>query len=299
MLDFINTNTFRDFADFKIMSTNDFTTNILKQNAIIYCKTDYLDYLFNNLTFSSRKYILITHASDFSIDQQKFLNKPNCIKKWYAENIKYNHSDLISIPIGLSPNKDVDETPLDLDWFINNIEKFKLIPKFKNVVYCNWTTQNNVKQRSNILQKLEKNNIKYKWDYPIFTEEIIQLIQSKFKVLKEGKSTKQEISKLLHYYDYCYEMARYQFVISPPGNGEDTHRTWEALYMGAFPIVLKSSIFKDYKNDLPIIQVNNYSEVTYDLLYSYLDKKYNYEKLYMEYWKSRITDELKSLKFYE
>ena len=297
MLDYINTNTFRDLSDFVIMLNNNkpFTFDILKQNAIIFCKTDYLDYLFSNIQFSGRKYILITHASDYPITKILFNKKPNCIKKWFGENIAFSHPDLISIPIGLSPDKDVDETPLDIKWFSENIERFREQKKSLDILYCNWTTNNNIAKRKDILNKFDRNNIKYIWDYPTFTKEQNELIQQKFKVLKEGKSTKEEISKLLHYYEYCENMSKYKFVISPPGNGEDCHRTWEALYMGFFPVVLKGDVFNDYKDNLPIIQVNNYSEVTYHLLYSYLDKEYNYEKLYMKYWEERILEEFKNL----
>lgn len=295
MIDYINTNTFRDFADFRIVPGEAFTPNILRQNAIIYCKTDYIDQLFANLSFSSRKYILITHASDFSIDERKFKSKPQCIKKWYAENVKYVHPDLISIPIGLTPNKGFDKTILDLDWFLNNVERFKSKIKNQKILYCNWNIKNFPQKRANVLEKLQKNNIYYLWDYD-FPENIGELIQSKMKEIEEGKATTGDLNKLVRYYDYCENLTNYKFVVAPPGNGDgDTHRTWEALYTGSFPIVLRSSIFNDYKNDLPIIQVNDYSEVTYDLLESYLYKEYNYEKLNMEYWKNRLSEELKKL----
>lgn len=32
------------------------------------------------------------------------------------------------------------------------------------------------------------------------------------------------------------------FVLSPPGNGPDCHRTWEALYLGAIPVVLETQM---------------------------------------------------------
>jgi len=64
--------------------------------------------------------------------------------------------------------------------------------------------------------------------------------------------------------------------------------------MNSIPIVLKHRIYKEFE-DLPIIQVNDYSEVTYDLLNSYLDKEYNTEKLYMTYWKEQIQNEFKKI----
>ena len=296
MLDYINTNTFRDFADYVMWSADikPFTTNILKQDAIIYCKRDYIDVLFQNLQFSSRKYILITHASDYPVTITEFNRKPKCIKKWYAENVKYVHPELIPIPIGLTPNKDIDETPLDLDWFIENIERFKSTPKDKKILYCNWAIVNNVEKRKNVVSQLKNNKLEYIWDYPNFTLEDHENLRKEVELLKEGKSTKQKVSKIIHYHDYLENMAKYQFIVSPPGNGEDCHRTWEALYMGGFPIVIKSPIFDEFR-DLPIIQVKNYSEITYDLLYSYLNKEYNYEKLEMQYWKQRMINDLKTV----
>jgi len=89
-------------------------------------------------------------------------------------------------------------------------------------------------------------------------------------------------------------MSTCKFIVSPEGNGKDCHRTWEALYMGSFPIVIKHFMYDEWC-DLPIIQVEDYSKVTYDILYSYLNKEYNYEKIYMKYWKERINSEFNKL----
>ena len=86
------------------------------------------------------------------------------------------------------------------------------------------------------------------------------------------------------------------FVISPPGNGFDCHRTWEALYLGAVPIVLKSKIDTNLIKDLPIWVVDNYSEVheysKTDLkdLYIKLWNNANLEKIRTPYWLRLIND---------
>ncbi len=50
------------------------------------------------------------------------------------------------------------------------------------------------------------------------------------------------------------------FVLSPPGNGADCHRTWEAIYLGAIPIVLKKYWpFTHLK--LPVLVVEDWSEI--------------------------------------
>ena len=51
-----------------------------------------------------------------------------------------------------------------------------------------------------------------------------------------------------------------QFVLSPPGNGADCHRTWEALYMGAVPIVLKK-FWPFEQSDLPVLVVEDWEDV--------------------------------------
>ena len=281
MLDFISTNTLRDFAPFKIHHGDGhyFTTNILKQNSIIYCKYEYLQELFLQLRFSNRKYILISHASDYPIDEKMFLQRSTCIKKWFAQNATYSHADLIPIPIGLGPHKDSDAWPIGPDgkqytiWLAENIEKLQSNSKNLKKVYCNWNI-NTTPNRKGILTKLKNAKIEYFW----------------------GRNEVEENvdNKHLSFYDYYEQMSKCQFVISPPGNGMDCHRTWEALYMGCFPVVIKNPFWEGFK-ELPIIQVKDYSELTYDLLNSFLGKEYNYEKIYMKYWENRITNELNKL----
>jgi hypothetical protein len=50
------------------------------------------------------------------------------------------------------------------------------------------------------------------------------------------------------------------FVLSPPGNGVDCHRTWEAIYLGAIPIVL-SKYWPFHHLDLPVLVVEDWSEI--------------------------------------
>jgi len=50
------------------------------------------------------------------------------------------------------------------------------------------------------------------------------------------------------------------FVLSPPGNGADCHRTWEAMYLGAVPIVLEK--FWPFNHlRLPVLVVEEWSDI--------------------------------------
>lgn len=55
------------------------------------------------------------------------------------------------------------------------------------------------------------------------------------------------------------EMSDAYFVFSPPGNGPDCHRTWEAIYHGTVPIVLRRAwAFKSL--NLPVLVVDDWDE---------------------------------------
>lgn len=53
---------------------------------------------------------------------------------------------------------------------------------------------------------------------------------------------------------------RSKYVVSPPGNGPDCHRTWEAMYLGAIPIVKRKS-WPFQHMQLPVIQINEWDKI--------------------------------------
>lgn len=71
-----------------------------------------------------------------------------------------------------------------------------------------------------------------------------------FPVIESRISAKRHRKHLLDSY----------FVISPPGNGLDCHRTWEAIYLGCVPVVLRSSLSEEFTTNLPILVVDDWSD---------------------------------------
>ncbi len=91
--------------------------------------------------------------------------------------------------------------------------------------------------------------------------------------------------------EYLRDLSRSVFVVSPPGNGQDCHRTWEALLMGCYPIVLSSTLNPLYEG-LPIVVVSNWEEVTEEFLRQkqkeFKSKSWELEKLYAPYWYQKV-----------
>uniref|UniRef100_A0A6C0BVA5 Exostosin GT47 domain-containing protein n=1 Tax=viral metagenome TaxID=1070528 RepID=A0A6C0BVA5_9ZZZZ len=109
-----------------------------------------------------------------------------------------------------------------------------------------------------------------------------------------------EIPNNLIYYQYglltrettWMNQTEYAFVISPQGNGIDCIRTWEALCFGCIPIFKKCGI-EDLFIDLPVLIVNEWYEVTNELLvdtvHKFKNMTFNYEKLKLKYWTDQIN----------
>jgi hypothetical protein len=96
---------------------------------------------------------------------------------------------------------------------------------------------------------------------------------------------------------YLFTMRQYKFVLSPVGNGVDTHRTWEALLAGSIPIV-ESSVRDAMYDGLPVLIVKSWSELSLPLLHSaYANltaagRSYRWEKLFAPYYLQRLTADL-------
>lgn len=84
---------------------------------------------------------------------------------------------------------------------------------------------------------------------------------------------------------------KFAFVLSPYGNGMDCHRTWEAIILGSIPII-KSNEFKVMFEDLPVLNVDKWSDINQKLLDDTIErfktKTFNYDKLSLSYWQKLI-----------
>ena len=83
-------------------------------------------------------------------------------------------------------------------------------------------------------------------------------------------------------------------MLSPPGQGWDTYRTWETLALGRFPVLLHTHLDPIFA-DLPAVMVSKWTVVTPEFLEEQWQRlsglKYVMDKLLMTWWEIFILKE--------
>jgi len=217
--------------------------------------------------------IMVTHNGDLPLTSNLFQYKPPNIKKWFAQNKIVDDTLVTGIPIGLENTiLRVNRTSLlgRLSSQVPNaLEKMKLIHKLHldgskkdKLVYMNFSCNTNPAERHKVRGMFQN----------------------------ESWVTKQSSRSFLDYYK---DIQRHKFVISPPGNGVDCHRTWESLYLRTIPIVKKSVAMNEF-SDLPLLIIDDWNLLTKEFLeekYEEIsEKQYNLSKLSISYWDKIIKN---------
>jgi hypothetical protein len=242
----------------KLTKISELEAEQIKRYKTIYVYTHFLDSFFNKFFEHLRDdTVLISHNSDLGIHNNylKYL-EGNKIKKWYCQNRETSHPKLFSIPIGLANS----QWPHGNQYLIKSIREKNNI---KNIlVYKNFDINTNSYER-NICNSITRDN-----SIPLSTQQTIA--------------------------EYWDTMSRSIFVISPPGNGIDCHRIWEALYLRCVPVVKEHEAFSQFKH-LPILFINRWEEVTIDFLKTKAiiyqnSEQFDIPLLEIDYWRKKINE---------
>jgi hypothetical protein len=225
-MSFITGNAFKNLAHY-IFDEKGFRKNreTKGDTPIFFVKTDYIFLFFDNKTLlPNYKFKLITHNSDNCIGSEFFdYISKTNLKKWFAQNVNYKHPKLIPIPIGIAN----EEWPHGDVKILQSIMDQK--HKKNQLMYANFNIHTNPKQRRYCLENIKPEYVKN---------------NSTFEI-------------------YLTQTAQSYFSICPMGNGIDSHRIWESLYLKTIPIVENtyniSYLKKQY--DLPIILLNDWNEL--------------------------------------
>lgn len=255
----------------------------LKPNSKIYIGLEYLTIFVCFFLYKIKvPFILVTgHGDpDVMMGNINLFNKLiNCefLVKWYSQNCIYSNFDkLVHIPIGLDYHTMATISnhawgskcsPTTQEYIIKKI-KNNSIPTCNRLLKCFANFHFN------------KDNIRYSMERYDAIKQIPKSLIDYQEHFEEREKT-------------WLEQVRYMFVVSPHGNGIDCHRTWEALVLGCYPIVKRSGICSLF-DDLPVIIIDDWSEITEDLLkqkqqeFEKYHNCFNYDKLTLQYWKNII-----------
>jgi len=94
---------------------------------------------------------------------------------------------------------------------------------------------------------------------------------------------------------YFKMLSQYQFVLCLEGNGFDTHRVWETLYMGNFPVMLRTAWSSSLEQlGLPILLIDDVRDIDRELLQSFITRNCSFspqscDVLWIEYWENLIS----------
>ncbi len=241
------------------------------------------DFFTNYIEFFKNQIIMVTIETDFFTLYPKYINH-NKIKKWYTWNKQYTNPQLICIPIGL--NNDRQNKSLTVWLKKNNLTIDNLQTSVKSKLLCV-----NCSPNTNVIRKSLVEKAQNEWSsFCDFVKGVPPLCVY-YRNCTGGDCINQRINITMTNPDFYDCIKDYKFILSPPGAGEDCHRTWEALYLGCIPIVRSSSINELYK-DLPVVVVESFDIISKEFLYlkyieiaeKKLQNKYNYSKLYNKYW---------------
>lgn len=256
---FISGDTFRAYAH-HIFDETTHELDPTKVNAgdIIFVKTDweYLERFFRDYhPFISNPYILLTHNSDHSAPGpfRPYLEDPKLLA-WCAQNIEgEKHQKLHPIPIGIANKCWQHGRPEIFAAYLSRAHN----KERQYLCYINFHPSTYPVERS------------YVWD--LFSQQPWCTLSPPTKQMS----------------DYLQDLSKAKFVISPRGNGLDCHRTWEALLMGAIPVVRSSSLDPLFA-DLPVLIIQDWNIVSETFLneqYKIMKQKsYNLAKLFSPYW---------------
>lgn len=234
---------------------------------VVFCKIDEVMRFFERVRLTRRRVVLVTGQGDFPCDgwRQSFL--PKNVDRWFATNVTQQHPRITALPLGLgSPSSSTTLTAKAISegrWEARPRDKW---------LYVNFRPYTNPALRG-----------------PVF-----EFFQNRLEdwVSFEPPGVRGDNERFLD------QILRHRFILCPPGNGVDTHRMWEALVAGAIPVVLRSQAMEPFR-DLPILFVEDYREVTRDLLErAWAEIRVpdeTPELMYEDYWRKRIQAAKESL----
>jgi hypothetical protein len=227
---FLSGDTFRAMADHVFDETGSLDCSRVEEGSVVFVGTRRLGE-FEELALPriDAPFVLVTHQGDLNIDERygRIADNPGVLH-WFAQNCLLRHPKASPLPIGLEDR-----------WRHNNGEysdfrrlSRKASPTIPRIAF-GFTLGTNVERRTECYKAMA------------------------------GCPAARELHQPMNASLYRNSVRDYMLVASPPGNGLDCHRTWEAMYLGCVPIVEDNLMNRSFRDaGAPMILVNSWGEVS-------------------------------------
>ena len=182
--------------------------------------------------FPQMKFIIFTNLEDTPIDDFIFDKIPKNVACISAVNAITHNDKVIPAPYGvqrrMTPNDDRMEQLIG--WM-----EFDYKDNPDNLLYVSHNESSNVK-------RLGIKNLFY------------------------GKDWAEVNEQRVDYHIFLSNLSNSKFMVCPIGNAIDCHRNWEVLYMRRVPVMTRDPYLEELYKDYPVLFVNDYKDVTKELL---------------------------------
>lgn len=193
--------------------------------------------LISKLKRFSNKFDLILHNSDQDFEEVNLdLLKIENLDRIYTQNIAIHHPRVVPLPIGIANSF----------WSHGNLETLCSVINIKtdkvNNIYNNFTIEGGMRPEYRV---------------------------SCFNAAKE-LNLKTQTSK--PYKQFLEELASFKYCLCPSGNGLDTHRFWECLYLKVVPIVKRKPLYEHFAKIFPVIILDDWKELNPSSIENFYNK---------------------------
>jgi hypothetical protein len=222
-------------------------------------------------------FVLVTGCSDYTIPfhfkkATTLIFKSPVVLKWFAQNCAMKLGKLEHLPIGM-------------DYHQRSVQEVDDIFEGLSVLSSDQPSQEySAEEQEKDIEALTQVEIKpicygnfhfsTSTTYGNDREEAVLKIPKECIEYEEERLPRQKVFE---------KMSQYKYVVSPFGNGLDCHRTWEALAVGCIPIIRSSGLDPLFEG-LPVMIVNDWSEITRERLDTFVPDKSKIEKCTVGYW---------------
>ena len=228
---YLSGDSFKKISDHVFDDTNNLKIKDIKQNDILFVKTEYIEKFFKEyLPNIKTHFILLSHNSSLVVEENFLKNLKNKNFKWFASNLNVStlkDKRIEVLPFGIKNKNNLMGGRINS--FIFDIPHHD---RKKNRVYSSFNTLKN-KDRINVL-----------------------------RISKESKVV--DSKNYANHKNYIRNLSTYKFNICPPGKGLDTHRFWESLIVKTIPVVKSSDFIENLRRlSIPMLVLEDWEELCY------------------------------------